>query len=300
VSVTILDGGMGRELQRIGAPFRQPEWSALALLEGPDWVLQAHQNFILAGADVITTNSYACVPFHIGEDLFVSDGYRLAALAGTLARAAADGDASSGRGVQVAGSLPPVFGSYRPDLFDLEHVGELLRVLVDALAPSVDHWLIETTGSIAEAQAALTAVSRVDWCPRWISFTLADELTASGLATLRSGESVAEAVQSCGADIAAMLFNCSPPEVMAAAVEEAAAQLELVGSTARIGVYANAFAAIDEDNGANETLHGIRGDLTPHRYTQFAREWVNLGASIVGGCCGIAPGHIRELAQSLS
>ena len=46
----ILDGGMGRELARIGAPFRQPEWSALALIEGPDWVERAHRNFVEAGA----------------------------------------------------------------------------------------------------------------------------------------------------------------------------------------------------------------------------------------------------------
>jgi len=65
--LTVLDGGMGRELLRIGAPFRQPEWSALALFDGPDWVVQAHTNFIEAGAEVITTNSYAIVPFHIGH-----------------------------------------------------------------------------------------------------------------------------------------------------------------------------------------------------------------------------------------
>ena len=53
----LLDGGMGRELERIGAPFRQPEWSALALIEGPEFVTKAHTAYIEAGADVITTNS---------------------------------------------------------------------------------------------------------------------------------------------------------------------------------------------------------------------------------------------------
>ena len=76
--VTLLDGGMGRELKRIGAPFRQPEWSALALIEAPDFVAQAHRAFIDAGADVITTNSYALVPFHLGEDRFVAQGEKLA------------------------------------------------------------------------------------------------------------------------------------------------------------------------------------------------------------------------------
>ena len=88
--ILILDGGMGRELKRIGAPFQQPEWSALALLEGPHFVEQAHDAFVNAGARVITTNSYAVVPFHIGQQRFEQHGERLAALAGELARRSAD------------------------------------------------------------------------------------------------------------------------------------------------------------------------------------------------------------------
>ena len=83
-SVTILDGGMGRELLRIGAPFRQPEWSALALLEGPERVVEAHTNFLDAGAEVITTNSYAVVPFHLGDERFTVRGRELAELSGTV------------------------------------------------------------------------------------------------------------------------------------------------------------------------------------------------------------------------
>ena len=83
---TVLDGGMGRELMRIGAPFRQPEWSALALTEGPDRVVEAHRNFIAAGAEVITTNAYAVVPFHIGADRFDAEGLALARTAGHLAQ----------------------------------------------------------------------------------------------------------------------------------------------------------------------------------------------------------------------
>ena len=63
----ILDGGIGRHLEKIGAPFGKPEWSALSLIQNPDFVFRAHHDFINAGADVITTNSYAIVPFHIGK-----------------------------------------------------------------------------------------------------------------------------------------------------------------------------------------------------------------------------------------
>ena len=72
--IHLLDGGMGRELKRSGAPFRQPEWSALALIESPEHVLQAHEAFIRAGARVVTTNSYAVVPFHLGQTRFAEQG----------------------------------------------------------------------------------------------------------------------------------------------------------------------------------------------------------------------------------
>src|SRR5688572_30575933 len=104
-NVKILDGGMGRELARMGAPFRQPEWSALALMEAPEFVRAAHDAFIAAGSQVITTNSYAVVPFHISEDVFVEQGAALIALSGKLAREAADAAPAD---VLVAGSLPPV------------------------------------------------------------------------------------------------------------------------------------------------------------------------------------------------
>ena len=67
----ILDGGMGIYLRESGAPFKQPEWSALALIEAPETVKNAHLAYVDAGADIITTNSYALVPFHIGEKDFM-------------------------------------------------------------------------------------------------------------------------------------------------------------------------------------------------------------------------------------
>lgn len=149
-TIRILDGGMSRELQRLGAELKQPEWSALALINSPDIVRQVHQEFIEAGADVVTTNSYALVPFHIGEERFQKDGASLIALSGRLAREAAD---ASGRDVLVAGSLPPIFGSYEPQNFDATRVQDYLKVLVDNLAPSVDVWLGETLSLIAEGEA---------------------------------------------------------------------------------------------------------------------------------------------------
>ena len=131
----ILDGGMGRELLRMGAPFRQPEWSALALIEAPEFVIRAHAAFAAAGAEVLTTSNYAVVPSCLGPSRFAAQGSSLADLAGRLARQAAQ---EARDPVRIAGSLPPLFGSYRPDLFDPTAAEPLLARLIDALDPHVD------------------------------------------------------------------------------------------------------------------------------------------------------------------
>lgn len=280
---------MGRELERSGAPFRQPEWSALALMEAPGTVLAAHRAFIEAGAGLITTNSYALVPFHIGEARFAADGARLAALAGRLARQAAT---EAPHPVQVAGSLPPLFGFYRPDLFDPARAPAMLDLLVTALLPHVDLFLAETMGGTVEALAAITA-ARTTGKPIWVSFTLAED---AGPPRLRGGESVPVAVAAAReAGAAAILFNCSPPEVMGGAVDAARAVLGPDGPP--LGVYANAFPSDDGRKGANEGISRLRDDISPETYRDWGRDWRHRGASLLGGCCGIGPGHIRALAN---
>jgi S-methylmethionine-dependent homocysteine/selenocysteine methylase len=143
----ILDGGMGRELQRIGAPFQQPEWSAQALIEAPHFISQVHRSFIEAGAELITTNTYALVPFHIGEKRFNEQGADLIKLAARLARECVKDNPS----LLVAGCIPPVLGSYRPDFFSVAQAQPLLELLIKNQEVDVDIWLAETISSIAEA-----------------------------------------------------------------------------------------------------------------------------------------------------
>lgn len=295
-AVKILDGGMGRELKSMGAPFRQPEWSALALLEGPQFVRQAHDAFVQAGAQVITTNSYAVVPFHIGQERFNTQGVALAALAGTLARASAD---AAPHPVTVAGSLPPALGSYRPDLFEHEASVHIHQALIAGLDASVDVWLAETQSSIAEIEAVHAALNG-NPKPLWISYTLDDE-PSGDTPVLRSGEPVRLAVDAAlrlGAQ--AILFNCSQPEVMEAAVIAATQAVAHAGARTDIGVYANAFAPQSKKATANAVILDIRDDLDPASYVTWAQRWVAQGATMVGGCCGISPQHIAALAKAFA
>lgn len=295
MNLVLLDGGMGRELQRRGAPFRQPEWSALALSEAPEQVEAVHRAYIEAGAQVITSNSYAVVPFHIGEARFAAEGESLAARAGQLARQAVT---ASGQPVRVAGSLPPLFGSYRPDLFEPARVDEVLQPLIRGLAPHVDLWLAETQSSLAEVRAIAAGLPD-DGKPLWLSFTLKDE-DVDEVPRLRSGEPVAEAAQLAVAlGAGALLFNCSQPEVMAAALDSARATFAAAGVKIPFGAYANAFPPQPEEATANDGLDPLRPDLDPPGYLSFAQDWQARGASLIGGCCGIGPEHIAVLDQRL-
>lgn len=291
----ILDGGMGRELHRRNAPFRQPEWSALALMETPEIVRDVHLDYIQAGANVITTNSYAVVPFHIGER-FYHQGETLAARAGKLAKEAVQ---QSGKSVLVAGSLPPLFGSYRPDLFNPDLATTLARPLIQGLSPYADLWLAETQSSLIEMQTWRQLLAD-DPRPFWCSFTL-DDSAHQTEPKLRSGELVADIIpQVLALNVAAISFNCSQIEVMAAALTQAKQIIEQYNPTVLLGVYANAFEPQPEEmQAANEAIDEIRRDSTPENYLYWAKKWREIGANIIGGCCGIGPEHIAKLAQDL-
>ena len=163
-----------------------------------------------------------------------------------------------------------------------------------------DIWLAETLSSLAEARFWANYLPD-DGKPQWLAFTLEDH-QAHATPLLRSGETVREAAETAVAlGAAALLFNCSYPEEMDAAVAEARSVLDQHGSPMRLGVYANAFEPSDEAavNAANEDLDTIRNDTDPPYYLQWAKRWLAAGADTVGGCCGIGPEHIAVLAEGL-
>ncbi|WP_227428942.1 homocysteine S-methyltransferase family protein [Psychrobacter sp. I-STPA6b] len=308
-SVTLLDGGMGRELERRGAPFRQPEWSALALMQAPEHVLQTHLDYLQAGATLITINSYALTPFHLG-DRFYHEGQRLAVLASKLAYQAVQ---TSHTSAQICACLPPLFGSYRPDLFDKSQAYNIAMPLIEAQAPYADIWLAETVSSIAEATTWYQLVQEYTAthdCPKkpfWIAFTIDDnETDIRESVRLRSGEPVEKAIcailnKDIDKDISidTILFNCSQPEVMTDALCIAQHCIQKAGGHQRLGVYANAFAPKQVHKDANAELRHIREDTTPEVYLQWALQWQQAGADIIGGCCGIGVEHIAYLANAL-
>ncbi|MDF2152644.1 homocysteine S-methyltransferase family protein [Vibrio sp. CAU 1672] len=293
--LTILDGGMGRELRRIGAPFSQPLWSTQALIESHDHVRVAHQNFIDTGAEIIIANSYACVPFHLGDELYKTDGALLARQAAVIAQSVAQNErAKRNNPVRVAGSIPPAFGSYRPDLFKADEAKEIFTTLFHAQEPHVDLWVAETIASLQEFEV-IHSVLKNSSKDSYYSFSLADDTECD--AKLRSGQPVKiAAALVCFTGGKGIFFNCSVPEVMEQAIKDAKEVIDHYGVDVEIGIYANNFTPIQSDHQANDTLQSMR-ELSPEDYLAFAKRWYELGATTIGGCCGIRPDHIQALTE---
>jgi homocysteine S-methyltransferase len=172
-----------------------------------------------------------------------------------------------------------------------------------ALAPSADMYLAETISSWAEVQAILEHIGNADK-PLWISLTLTPDSAAQGEVTLRDGTSLQAFLKLLVprlAEINGLLFNCCQPEEITAAMVLVAAQVvPYVDANFLIGGYPNAFDERANDGASNATLHSMREDMTPSQYALLALEWQQLGANVLGGCCGIEPEHIQALSQQLS
>ena len=290
----VLDGGMGRELFRRGVDIRGPLWSAAGLLRAPDTVREIHADFIAAGADVITTNSYGIIRTELAKEGLEERFAELNELACALA---AEARAAAGRELLIAGALPPLRGSYRPDLVgEFAEIEPLQREQAELLAPHVDVLICETMSSAAEGLAAATAACATG-LPVWVAWTLHED--RSGL--LRSGENVGKAAALIeDLPVSALLVNCCTPESVSAVMPE----LRVLGSLP-VGAYANAFGHVPEDHsldgeGEGGGLLELRDDLDPESYLGFARAWQAAGARLIGGCCGIGPAHIERLRQALT
>jgi S-methylmethionine-dependent homocysteine/selenocysteine methylase len=281
----LLDGGMGRELRARGVPLLDTIWSANGLLVAPDAVRQIHIDYIDAGADIITTNTYGVIRSDLAREGIETRFAELNMLACMLAREARE---SRERSILIAGSLPPLRGSYRPDLVGpWDEIRPLYDEQARLLADHVDLLLCETMSSGAEAHMAATAAAETG-LPVWVSFTLDD----SERGTLRSGETVGDALKLlCDLPIAGVLANCCTPESISAALPEM-----IRSGKPFVGGYANTFQPVPEE----WTLEGdgllpTRDDLDAEAYAPHARAWLESGATVVGGCCGTGPEHIRRL-----
>ncbi len=290
--VALLDGGMGQELRKRRNDGDKAFWGTGVLLECPAEVRQVHLDYIRAGARIITTNTYTVLRSRLDQSGSISHRFpELMKLAGQLAVEARDEAATD---VLIAGSLPPLNGSYRPELVGpFEEIEPIYREHVELLAPYVDVFLCETMSSAAEGYAAAHAAQAAGK-PVWVAWTLKDE----GSSLLRSGETLTEAWAALdGLAVEAVLANCCWPESISVGMKE------LVGLGAHYaGGYGNGFSAIPAgwtvlDEGVSAL--GQRRGFAPITYAAHVEKWIADGAKIVGGCCEVGPNHIAEIDRRL-
>ena len=287
----ILDGGMGQELLARSEREVTTMWSADIMLHEPNLVADLHYDFIQAGAQIITLNTYTATPQRLQLNNASDKLETLHALAGKAALDAIN-RAKLKPKVKIAGCLPPLVASYHPDRSpEYSESLETYRQLVTLQAPYSDLYICETMSSINEAKAACTA-AKESGKPVWLAFSVCDDNPTQ----LRGGDALVDAIAELVPEYTdTVLLNCSRPE----AIEQALPYLN--GKVEQIGVYANGFTSITSlYPGTTVKSLTTRHDLEPQEYAQHALLWAQQGATIIGGCCEIGPAHIKVLSEALS
>ncbi len=288
IELTLIDGGMGRELKDRGVRIPETIWSAAALIEAPDAVAQLHRDFLDAGAELLIANNYAVVPMLLDLEGLEPELERLVGVALDCvegARTAAGSDA------RIAGSLSPLEHTYRPDLvqtYEQNLAG--YRRIVNAMGGRPDLLIAETMSTVDEARAAVTA-GLESGTEVWASFTLADDDSGN----LRDGTTAVDAVAAMvGLGVDTVLFNCCRPEAITAALRRIGAD-----RPRHLGAYPNAVEAVPEGWDLNAPSEVQLRELRDELLLDHIEEWQSLGVDIVGGCCGIGPSTIAAVRRYL-
>ena len=285
----LLDAAMGSDLDRRGLPTTLPLWSAIGLIERPDLVQAIHRDNLDAGADIVTTNTFRSTARTLRKaGLDESAAAGLDRLSVELALAARE--ASGREDALIAGSIAPLDECYdpsfeTPDDVALSEHAEQARNLA---AAGVDFLMIETMPTIREAVLTTQAALQTG-LPVTVGFVCEPAPATEGGARLMSGETLAEAVAAIRPFPVAMIFaNCAAPGVIASALR----QLRGLTDTT-LGGYANV-GQVDDEVGWNP-----EGALRGEAYASAATEWLDLGARVIGGCCGTHSEHTEALRRLL-
>lgn len=273
----LLDGALGTELERRGVGCALPLWSGHALLHAPELVRAIHSDYLAAGVDVLTANTFRTQERVLARAGLAGRAAALTSLAVSLAREAVASQPE--RAALVLGSAAPLEDCYQPERVPESGVlaREHGRHAANLRAAGVDGILIETMSTAREAVAAARAAADVG-LPFVVSFLCgADGRLASG-ELLAAGLSAVAALGPAGVAV-----NCLPPSAVSACLPT------LAGQAAPFGVYAN-LGAPDPGGGARSEA------LDPSAYAAQARGWTAAGARLIGGCCGTTPAHLRAIS----
>jgi homocysteine S-methyltransferase len=295
--VRVLDGGLATELAVRGQDISGALWSARVLRENPGAIEQLHYDYFAAGASCATTASYQAsyegfATIGLGGDETTALLRRSVELAQSARSRYRKDHPADRRELWVVASVGP-YGAilhdgseYRGDYgLTVEQLVAFHERRFEVLAASgADLLACETIPVLDEARALATLLARHSDARAWMSFTSPDGTHTS------HGELLADCARFLDRipNVTAIGVNCVRPEVVGDAIR---ALRE--GSTKPIVVYPNSG---EKWNAGTQDWSGTREH---ENFGGLAAQWVDDGASLVGGCCRIGPREIALLATSL-
>ncbi len=276
--ISILDGAIGTELILKGEKLPPFIWSAEINLKKPKLLLEIHKNYIKSGANYITTNTFRTTK-RAYQKAGLSDtkagkiAYKSMQSAIQIAKKAAN------KSIKVLGSIAPLEDCYSPKLFPGFQIAknEFSIIAKNLKDGGVDGYILETMNSITEAQACLEAVEKYN-LPIWISFNLLDS------DHIKSGDKLKNAIDmTANFNINYILLNCNPLKRTKKALNIISKQCS------NWGIYPNLGIGDPSPNGIIKKYH------SDDEFINLCENAVDLGASVIGGCCGTSPRHIKLL-----
>jgi homocysteine S-methyltransferase len=288
----ILDGGTGTDIQRRGVPMDGETWCAEVNLTHPEVVRSVHEDYIRAGAEVVTANTYATSPLlfnSLGRD---DDMVKIDKAAVTLAREACEN--LGARHVAVAGSFsvmrPTTQGTDRTAVWQEwpeKEARDLMRRKADGMAQSGCDLIMMEMMRDRDYSLWATEAAVATGLPVWVGISVEKrddgKLRGFGRGDWELGDIVAS-LMATGAKVCSIMHT-SPNDT------DEALPIARKHWTGPLGVY--------PESGYFKMPDWQFVDIiAPDDLVAKARQWRMQGATLIGGCCGIGPDHIRALAKA--
>jgi S-methylmethionine-dependent homocysteine/selenocysteine methylase len=295
----LLDGATGSELQRRGVNISKGAsqeggngaWSGTAVEDAPEVIRAIHEDYLRLGVQIITANSYNT---NRGILSIVGLGHKMEEYTRRAVEIARDARDRLAPDALVAGSIAGTTrfpGGWNPDRVapeaDLRRDwGDQVAVLTKAGADLI---LIETMSAIFQLIPAVEAATQ-SGLPVFLGIFGTTAGTTHNNETM---EELVRALDTKARRVDAILLMCSSPEAISATLPRLRAAFD-----GPVGAYANiGYVRGNRKVSYPEAQYFIfdTAENTPERYAEYGRQWLGLGAQIVGGCCGTTPDHIAAL-----
>jgi len=280
-SLVIFDGAIGTEIYRrnffVNASFEQLS------VTNPEVILDIHREYLDAGAEVLTTNTYNANARRLGKFGLADQVAQINRASVELARRAIAEAGKEGE-VLVAGSIGPV--GEPESSADSRSRESLIHEQLEALAPTADFIIFESLRTTIDLAAALDAVRHFPDLVYVTSFAIdrhAENHSGDGIDDFKSLIATFP-----GPRPTAIGLNCG------GGPESTLGELEVLVKATKLPII------VQPNAGQPRGVDGRMIYMTSAEYfSTYAKRYAMLGAAAIGGCCGITPSHIRELARTI-